>query len=78
MSFRAIRSESFAPLFRGLSLCLAIGAFAALVASTAPGAAPATRSANWRWGMEDGIRHIEYDWQPRSKPARSVMTSSQD
>jgi hypothetical protein len=35
MSFRTIRSESFAPMFRGLSLMAAIGAIAIVLAMNA-------------------------------------------
>jgi hypothetical protein len=87
MSFRTIRSESFAPMFRGLSLMAGIAAIAiVLVMSAAVGSPvativpavpaslqPASSSANaarwtdWRWGSEDGVYYIEYNWQPRSE-----------
>ncbi len=90
MSFKTIRSESFAPMLRGLSLMAGIGAIAIVVAMHAATSSPATtvprpplaasdtvksplRAASaahwtdWRWGSEDGVYYIEYNWQPRDK-----------
>ncbi len=27
----------------------------------------AARTTEWRWGKEDGVYYIEYNWQPRNK-----------
>jgi hypothetical protein len=90
MSFKTIRSESFAPMFRGLSLMAGIGSIAIVLAMNAavssraatvprpPLAASDTvkspsraispaRWTDWRWGSEDGVYYIEYNWQPRDK-----------
>jgi hypothetical protein len=30
-------------------------------------AVSAARWTDWRWGKEDGVYYIEYNWQPRNK-----------
>jgi hypothetical protein len=67
MFLGTIRSESFAPMFRGLSLCAAIGSIAAVLVFGIPSSSQRTQSATWRLGAENGIGHVEFDWRPRNK-----------